>query len=165
MVMFVVLVAVALVNVVDMAGLIAVVLMGIALVRVVVVGLSVVLVAVALMHVMNVARLFPMMFVSVALVDIVFLHWLSLPDNIFGRVSPRPMPRTPTTPLNILFAIRTPERKCQPAPLGLRSDALSKGEGRKGRGMSPPFVHFLLPYVELLLSRRPECRRRRNHLG
>ena len=80
MVMFVVLVPVTLVNVVDMAGLIAVMLMGIALVRVVVVGLSVVLVAVALMSVVNVTCLVPMMFVSVALVDIVLLHWLSLPD-------------------------------------------------------------------------------------
>ena len=118
MVMFVVLVPVALVNVVDMAGLIAVVFVGIALVRVVIVDLGVVLVGIALVGVVNVARLFPMMFVSVALVDIVFLHWLSLPDNIFGRASPRPMPRTLTTPLDILFAIRTPERKCQPAPSG-----------------------------------------------
>ncbi len=67
-------VAVALVDVVDVAGLVAVVLVSVALVHGMVVKLSVMFVAVALVDVVNVAGFVAMVFVSIALVDIVNLH-------------------------------------------------------------------------------------------
>ena len=70
----VVLVAVALVDVVDVAGLVAVMFVGVTLVDVVVVSLSVVLVAVALVNVVDVAGFVAVMLVGVTLVDIVLLH-------------------------------------------------------------------------------------------
>ncbi len=72
----VVFVSVALVGVMDVAGLVAVVFVGIALVNVVVVKLGVVLVAIAFVDVVDVAGLVAVVFMGVALVDIVMLHQL-----------------------------------------------------------------------------------------
>ena len=77
--MGVVVVGVTLVDVVDVAGLVAVVLVGIALVHVVGVVFGVVLVAIALVDVVDVTGLISVVFVGVALVNGVLLHSLLLP--------------------------------------------------------------------------------------
>ncbi|MDE2786821.1 MAG: hypothetical protein OXL37_09175 [Chloroflexota bacterium] len=74
-VVLVVLVAVALVNIVDVARLIPVVLVAIALVNIVVMHLGMMFVVVALVNIVDVARLVPVMFVGIALVNIVLLHY------------------------------------------------------------------------------------------
>ena len=71
----VMLVLVAFVDVVDVARLIAVVFVCIALVDVVVMRLRMMLVAVALVYIVDVARLIAVMFVCIALVDVVLLHY------------------------------------------------------------------------------------------
>ena len=82
----VVLVGVALVNVVDMTGLIAVVLVGVALMRTVRVVVRMVLVAVTLVDAMDVAEFVPMVFVVVAFINVVLLHRLSLPNGMMDSV-------------------------------------------------------------------------------
>ena len=74
-VVLVVLVAVAFVNIVDVARLIPVMFVGIALVNVVVMRLGMMLVVVAFVNIVDVARLIPVMFVGIALVNIVLLHY------------------------------------------------------------------------------------------
>ncbi len=85
-VVHVVLVGVTLVLVMHVAGLVAVVLVGVALVVGVVVGLGVVLVGIALVLVMHVARFVAVVFVGIALVDGVFLQLTqtSLNDTPFS---------------------------------------------------------------------------------
>ena len=72
----VVLVGVALVNVVDMTGLIAVVL-----------------VAVTLVYVMDVARFVPMVLVVMVFMNVVRLHCLSFPNGMMDSVGLRARPR------------------------------------------------------------------------
>ena len=71
------LVLVALVRIVDVAGLVAMMLVGVALVDRVSVLIRVVLVLVALVLAVDVAGLVAVMLVAVAFVDVVLLHWLS----------------------------------------------------------------------------------------
>ena len=73
----VMLVVVALVRVVDVAGLVAMMLVGVALMGRVSVLIRVVLVLVALVLAVDVAGLVAVMLVAVAFVDVVLLHWLS----------------------------------------------------------------------------------------
>ena len=90
----VVLVGVTLVGVMDVAGLVAMVLMGIAFVGVVVVQLGMVLVRVALVNIVNVAGFVPVMLVGVALVDIVYLHgFTSLSCNFIETVAYHALPK------------------------------------------------------------------------
>ena len=73
--MLVVLVAVAFVDIVDVARLITVVFVGIALVNVVIMRFRMMFVTVTLVNVVDVARLISVVFVSIALVNIVLLHY------------------------------------------------------------------------------------------
>ncbi len=93
MVVLVVFVAVALVGVMDVARLIAMMLVSIALVGAMVVSFGVVFVGIALVRVMNVARFVAVMLVSIALVDVVKLHRFPLlfsvqADAVFLMASP-----------------------------------------------------------------------------
>ena len=74
-VVLVVLVAVAFVDIVDVARLIPVMFVGIALVNIVVMRLGMMFVVVAFVDIVDVARLIPVMFVGIALVNIVLLHY------------------------------------------------------------------------------------------
>ena len=92
----VVFVGVALVRVMDVAGLVAVMLVGVALVNVVVVQLSVMLVSVALVNVVDVAGFVAVMLVGVALVNVVYLHrFTSLRCNFIETVVYHASPRFP----------------------------------------------------------------------
>ena len=74
-IVLVMLVAVAFVYIVDVARLIAMVFVSIALVNVVVVRFRMMFVAVAFVYIVDVARLIAVMFVSIALVNVVLLHY------------------------------------------------------------------------------------------
>ena len=92
----VVLVGVALMGVMDVSGLVAMVLMGIAFVGVVVVQLGMVLVGVALVNIVDVARFVAVMLVGVALVDIVYLHgFTSVRCNFIETVAYHASPKYP----------------------------------------------------------------------
>ena len=78
---------VTLMHIVNVAGLVSVVLMGVTLVQVVGVIIRVVFMGVTLVQVMNVARFIPVMFVVVAFVYVMLLHWFLLPKQCFVRLA------------------------------------------------------------------------------